>query len=650
MEFNTFRERVMKDPSSPEHGAMLRHVRGLIDKSRGDMSKNYSTWDIHDQIFRARRPVDREDAEAKAKGKPIKIAVPMGFSQIMTFVAFSVMSITQNRRFFELEPTGTEDNPLLEPLELILERDLRRNQWITFLVQFFLNIGKFSLSAAEICYEEDFRYMRVEKTEQVPGAFGTSQEKTTFDFQKIPVFEGNKVYTISPYRFFPDTNLPISQYQRGEFCGSEDVFTVSGLKSLGGDLFNLDKIPKYTEVGYEARRKVSRVDLGPPRENPNLGAQNTNDPNHSSEYATSGPVTVTKIVFQARPKDLKFNVGEKNEDTMGEEDFPVRYICWYANDKTVIRLEEAYYLHGMFPYIAAQYIPDQHEVVSQSLSDICEQITDLITWKMNAHITSIRSNINGRVVIDPSGIDTKKLDSRSPYIYLKQGASQTGVDRYIKQLDVTDTTQNVMKDITELDSLQEKISGWSAQMQGQYSTGRRSATQDRVVAQGAGARGKTIVGSIWDTAFEPLGKQLIANNRQEMNFETFKRIVGEREWPINRNTGVAYTVDEIFVLFKADAVSIATAEDFFVFDGTLPSEKAFLAQSLQEILMTIMTNPEVALVLGFDANVIKELFNQVYLLRGVTPARLPTKPTAAPGQAAPPKVLPTPPAITSGAA
>jgi hypothetical protein len=636
MAFADFKSKLVleKDKqASSEHEALLRHTKKLVDISRGDMAKNYDAWDAHDAVFRSERRVDKEDRNAEAKGQPKKLIVPLTFSQIMTFVAFSCMSVTQNRRFFELEPTGTEDNPLEEPIELILERDLRRNQWQSFLVQFFLDIGRFSLGAAEVCYKEDYRYMRVAQSEMQSGAFGVETEKQTNDFQKIPTFIGNRVYPVSPYRFLPDTRLSLTRYQEGEFCGSEDMFSLSSLRAMGDICFNLDFIPKMSEEQYKTRRKNSRIDLGPEtRENPNLGSS---DGGGTGGYVTSGPVVVTKMVLDVMPKDFEVQ-GEKGAKVLGDENFNVRYIVWLANDKVVIRFEEAYYLHCQFPYICAQYLPDQHKNVNEGLADICDQMTNLITWLINAHVTSQRASVESKFIVDPAGIDIKSLESRSPYIFLKRNASQTGVDRYIKQFTTQDTTQGVMQDVGVLDTLLEKVSGWSSQMQGQYSTGRRSATQDRVVAQGAGARGKTTLGSIWDSAFEPLGKQLIANNRQEMDKETFLRIMGKREWPVNpeippqvdpmsgQPVPTRFTDDEMFDLFKADPIAIATSEDFFVFDGTLPSEKAFLAQSLQEILMSLLSNPEVAQVLGFGPEQVKELFHQIYLLRGVTPARLPT--------------------------
>lgn len=644
--FDDFKKKLEKTDSE-EHSALLRHVKGLVDISRGDMSKNFSAWDEHDRVFRAKKKVDREDQNAEQLGKPKKVTVPLTYSQIMTFVAFSVQSVTQNRRFFELEPTGTEDNPLTEPMELILERDLRRNQWNAFLIEYFLDIGRFGIASAEVCYEEEYRWMRVKKTEQVDGPFGEQQTNETNDYQQIPVFIGNRVYGISPYRFLPDTRQPLRLYQRGEFCGSEDVFSFSQLVGQT-NIFNTDKIPKFTEDGYKKRTAVSRVDLGgfDARTNPNLGATGSGaDSTHdNNNMVTSGPVTITKMVFDLNP--TKFKVGDKDEKPLGDEDHPIRYLCWIANDKTIVRFEEAYFVHGMFPYICSQYLPDKHQIINEGLADVCEQLTSLVTWKLNAHVLSQRNSLDGKMVIDPYGINTSKLDARSPYIFLNKAAAGTDVNRYVKEIATVDTTANVMKDVDDLDKLLQEISGWSAQMQGQYSSGRRSATQDRVVAQGAGARGKTTLSGVWDTSFEPLGKQLIANNRLEMDLETFKRIMGQRTWPqkpvdptvqpqIDPQTGQPvpppnYTTEEIFQMFQADPVAIAMSEDFFVFDGTLPSEKAFLAQSLQEILMQILQNPTFASVLGFGVEQIRELFNQIYLLRGVTPARLPSTTTAIP--------------------
>lgn len=643
MSLETFKKSLL-DKDSPEHDALAKYVLGLADISRKEMSSHYTRWDKHDEVFRSKRKVDIEDKAAVNRDQPKKMVVPLTFAQVMTSVAFNVQTLSQNKRFFMLEPTGTEDNPLREPFELILERDLRRNTWTAFLVQFFLDVARFSMGIGEVCYEETYRYMRTQQTEEVEGAFGETTEDTREVFQQIPTFIGNRVIPVSPYRWLPDTRLPLSRYQDGEFCGSEDMFSLSVLKA-NTNLFNLDVIPKFTEKQLKQRKVNTRiVEMEVRPESTSTGNNDT------SVYVKSGPVAITKMTCDIVPKN--FEVG-KDKTPLGTEAFPVRYLVWLANDKTIVRFEEASYLHCQFPYFMGQFLPDQHQIVNEGLADVCDQITSLITWKLNAHINSQKNSVESKWIVDPAGIDVKSLESRSPYMFLKKNASQTGVDRYIKQFVTQDVTQLVMQDIAALKDMLEGVSGYSGMMQGQYSQGRRDATQSRAVMQGATARGKTTLGGIWDTAFERLGKQLIANNRQEMDFDTFSRILG-KSMPINPDvppmvdpmtgaqTPVHYTPEELYTLFQSDVIGIATSEDFFVFDASNPSENAFLAQSLQEIWMTIMSNPEVAQIMGYGPAQLQALLEEIYTLRGVTQSRLPapTPPPALPPQGAPGQVPP----------
>lgn len=611
----------LQDAKSPEHEAILSRVKKLISKSRADMSKNYDRWDANDAIFRSERRIDKEDMAAQRKNQPAKMIVPLTKSQVLTFVAFATMTLTQNKRFFELEPTGTEDNPLVEPFELILERDTRRNHWTQFLVQFFLDIGRFSVGCAEVCYEEHVRMMRVEsETVEEPGLNVVSKSKV-FSYMAIPTFTGNKVHSVSPYRFFPDTSLPLTRYQEGSFCGSEDYWTLASLKAQKGmELFSLDKIPKLTKKDVDERQRSSRGDFSDfeIRENPNMGAK----VGGKDGFVKSGTVLVTKIVLDLVPSDIK--VDTDDGAALGEEDFPVRFVCWYANDGQIVRFDEAYWLHCQFPYIAAQFMADQHRQVNESLADDCDQITSLITWLINAHVTSVRSTIDSKFIIDPSGIDTKSLESRSPYIFLKKNVAQMGIDRYIKQFQTQDVTQAFMQDAAQLTELLEKLTGFSGNMMGQYAGGRRSATEARVVTQGASARAKSSLAAIWDSAFEPLARQFLANNRQDMDFETFKRVVGVGPFGMDPMTGAPVTIDILFMLFKADPMEIATSESFFVFDATLPSEKAFLAQSLQELLLSMMQSPEIMQVLGYGPQQLRQMIDDIYTLRGVTQSRLPS--------------------------
>lgn len=626
-----FRKKLILDGDSPssasenkEHGALLRDTKRLIDSSRKEMGKHYSSWDYYDQVFRSRRVLDKEDRSANAKGQPAKLIVPLQFSQVMTFVSFAVATVTQNRRFFGLDPNKAEEYPLREAIELILERDCNRNDWTSFLIQYFLDLGRFGMAAAEIGWKEEIRKIKITQDVPTQGAFGTTGTSTQEQYIDIPTFVGNKVYPLSPYRIFPDTSLPLTRYQEGEFCGSEDMFSYTSLIADSADLFNLDKIPRMSEQEYTERRKSTRIDVMdfmPTRSQQGADVSASD----GDGFVKSGQVVITKCVRDIIPAKFKLD----DENVLGKEPFPIRYIVWYANDKTIIKFEEATYLHFQFPYAISQFLPDQHKTINEGLADTSDQITNTITWLINAAITSKRSGLEGKFVVDPAGVDIRTLESRSPYIFLKKNMGSTGIDRYIQQFKTEDVAGDYMKEAGQLKELLESVTGISAQMQGQYSDGRRSATQDRVVAQGASSRGKISVSTAWEKGFQTIGKQFLANNRQELELDAFQRLLGSG--PFGESKDIP--VELLYLIFKGDPVSIATAEDFFIFDNTQPSEKAYLAQNLQEIVMAVLTNPEVAAVLGYGPPQLREMFNDLYELRGVTP---PSMPAPMP----PPNVLP----------
>lgn len=635
MSYESFRTK-LEDINSPEHKFLLKHVMKLVQTSRKEMARYYDQWDLNDAVFQSKRSPDKEDRTSEDRGQPKKIVLPLTFAQVMTFVAYNVTTVQQNSRFYKFEPTGKEDDVLTEPMELIIERDLRKNAWQAFLIQYFLDVGRFSIGIGEVTYEEQYVYMRTNQTETIQGAFGVETQSTTSAYEQIPTFIGNRVHSISPYRWLPDTRLPLTRFQEGEFCGSEDMFAFSTLQS-DDNLFNLDKIPKFTKDEMAKRKANTRIVDMTVRENPSSNQSMTGDGANVSE----GMVAITKMVVDITPKNFK--CGEKSAPTLGKEPFKLRYIVWVANDKTIIRFEEAYYYHCKFPYFMSQMMPDQHHVVNQGLAEVCDPLASFITWKVNAHIQSQKNSVDSKWIVDPAGIEMSSLESRSPYIRLKKGAAQGGVDKYIKQFQTQDVTANVLQDTEGFKALLEAVTGYSGFMQGQSSQGRRSATQDRAVVIGATARGKTTLGGMWDTGFELLGRQLISNNRQEMDFDTFQRILGTN-WSslrTNPDTMLPYTLEELYAIFHADARTIAMTEDFFIFDASNPSENAFLAQSLQEMWTTIMTNPQVAMVMGYGPNEIKALEADIYELRGVTNARLPApqpqqlQPGAAPNQIVP---------------
>ena len=101
------------------------------------------------------------------------------------------------------------------------------------------------------------------------------------------------------------------------------------------------------------------------------------------------------------------------------------------------------------------------------------------------------------------------------------------MDRAIRPLDVNDVTRAHFADADVLGKIMEIVTGVNANAMGQYNSGRRSASEARVVTAGAAGRMKMHGQLIWETSLGRLGRLMLSNLRQSLSLERFQGVVGE---------------------------------------------------------------------------------------------------------------------------
>lgn len=621
-----------KVPQQGSVDTLLAHFRGLVNMSRDAMATHYSTWDAADDSFRGIKVLDSRDVVSERKGEPSKMTVPLTHAQIMTFASFCFLLFTQNRTFFELTPTGDEDFGTRPDAELVLERDLKKSQFNSRLWQFLLDIARFGVAVMDVSWCEVWHRMLEVVEGEAGNLYGIEITGGVSEIEsKVLRFEGNEVTNVSPYCFFPDTRIPLTDFQKGEFCAIEQEYTMTRLRELEADGYvnGVDEIQKMPDSMWKGRAGKSRF--------PNFAKQFEDKQASGSSLMTpttgsvqsEGTVLVTKVQCDVVPSKYMVDGGDK---ALGPEKFKVRYVMWYANDQKVIRLERMNVLHGRFTYTLGQFNSDMHKLVNFGLPELVDKLQSLVSWYLNSHVRSVTNVIKNKLVVDPTGVESKSLlDPDSPFILIKKNASRQGVQNWVSQIKVQDVTAGHMGDAELVTKIMQVVTGINDNAQGQYNSGRRSATEARAVTAGAAGRLKTNATVIWSDAFEPMGQMMLTNSRQALSIESFRRIVGN-----------AVDLDARFQQFKGTLEDIVGGDDFFVFDSTISSEKGFVAQSLQELLIAIISNPVSAQLLDLDA---RKLLQETMFLRGVTNLkRFSLTQNVASGETPPPPIVAQPPA------
>lgn len=611
--------------NSPLTEALLSKVKAQMKASRAKMSCYYDKWDFQDSVYRGERPPDLEDMKNEAKGNPAKMIVPNTFAQCQVFVSFLFLMFRQNRTFFELGGQGDEDKGTKEQdIEKILESDLRKTQWNTTLYQHLTDVAVRGPGILSCEWTRKVARLKVNRPGGVVNINGVSIiSRPTSEYEDFVKYEGNLVRAVSPFRFFPDANQPLVDFQKGDYCGFEEEYSMSELRDMqaAGEVAGVDNIRPLPEGWAKDRGGVTRTiaDF-----NVRQGASGTPACGHAGK---EGPVLVTKVKTWICPS--KFEYGDNKK--LGPEEFSVLYHVWYANDCTVIRVEPADEWHNTFGVTAAQFTPEMYHTVNNGLADLIYRLQDLISWSLNSHVLSVNRVIANRLVVNQDAVEPRSLDSNGD-IYLKKGFGRRSVNDAVAQLQVHDVTGGHMSDAQIYTNFMQLITGVNDNLQGQISTGRRSAQENRVATAGAAGRMKLHGHLIWDGSLGPLAQMMISNSRQSLSEEMFNRIIGQ----------AAATDPQRFADFQGTPEEVICGDDYAVWDSTLASEKGFMAQSLQELVSTILSvNPQAVMQLAQRMDVTKMINEIQYLRTGSTSNRF----AYAPGQQPalqPPAVMPEP--------
>jgi hypothetical protein len=604
------------------HSDLLNTTRDLVDMSRRTMSKQYGRWDANNDVYRGYRQPDDKDKKAKERGEPEKMIVPVTYSQAQTFAAFVFALFTQRDTMFELTGQNPSSHKAAKIGEALLQRDLVYNIFEAKLYQLLIDVARYGVAVTKTYWCKETQ--RVREPVTIPGksfmGVQLTQDQVEWQEKEVTKFLGNKIMSVSPYRFYPDTRLPITRFQDGEFVASEDEYSMQQLYTLQaqGVVFGVEHIVNMDKDRWDKRGTGRLSDGFTP-----LDTQKT-----SQAAKQSGTVVITEVQRIINPS--KFMVAGKPLDAA--VDRQVKYLVWYANDSRVIRFEPLNYLHDQFTYDVALYSPDQQDETPVSLADTIDMLQSTMTWFINARITSVRKVIQNYLVVDPEGVDIQDVLKRNPIIRLKPGAGQRGIDRWIKQLNVTDVTTNHLQDAKFLEELIQLTSGINDNMMGQFNGGRRSAQEARNVFTSAASRLKMIATLIFRMCLEQMGRKMLSNLRDGLDEQTMVKLVG-----------IDDTVNGGFVgVSKSDLVG---SYDFEVFDGTLPSEKGVKADIFAQIVQEFIKAPEQSLAIGIDP---KACFIELLELRGVkNPERFMLQappPGAVPGQPGAPAAAPTQPA------
>lgn len=579
---------------------VVESVRKYMKASANRMQQLHTGWDNNSYIYRGYRLQDKEDRDALKDGEPAKLIVPITYAQIQTAISFILSTYLQKDNIFELRGTGPEDEKYSFPMGVDLQYQLNDQKFIFKLYLWLLDALKQGVGIVRVDWEERKNTMRVTKQQPAGGLinglgaiFGRKPEMQSVEaMEEVLCYQGNKITNISPYAFYPDPSVNLANFQDGMFVGHEDETSMTAIKALEGELYyGTDKIPD--SINKDLFNERPRRVTGP------FADDSTTKPSFDKAEGTKKVIRLDMCVTMSETEATKLWGGK-----LGTGKKPIKWLITTINDQKLVRFEKVGSFQDRYNYELFEFSPDHDAFFNPGLADTISELQSITTFFLNSHIVNVRKIIANRFIVDPNKVEMEDIKSGS--IYIRTKGVQGDVGRAIQQLETSDITRTHIQDMQTLMSLVQVITGVNENALGQYSEGRRSATEARNVNAGAAARLKMHASLAWLQGIDPLGRRMLGNTRQWRTKEVYDMIVGEMalECPYEK-------------VILANPATLAGGYDFMPYDATLPTDRQFQAQVLTELFTTLVQNPNTIQLLNKNPIKLLDHIAKLYNIRNL---------------------------------
>lgn len=582
MSFYSFEEQVndvrqrfttSKGQESDFHDKLLNLVKRLKDDGKNAIAGRIQDMEHADEIYRAFRVPDEDDKKAEERGEPIKIIYPVTYAQIQASIA-TIMLATNKTPFFELEARGPHFTRNSKLMELELQYQLENCQWNLIHYQWLLDMFKYGFSIMNISYKQRMSWITQQNpfVKMIPALAHLGIDPTTT--KKVVGYEGAHLFVDDPAIANFDPNVSIGNIQQGQYVFTQRKISYNQLKLEAGQgyYFNIENLPKAPATG---------------RDDP------TGRPNATGTSITGGapPVEGGDIIVidicnvKLCPKD--YGLSELDEQQIWE--------VAMANGCRIISAEPSRFQHGQLPISAIEYSPDLHNTVNEGMAQTIDGLQTITNWLLNTHMESVRQVVDNHFIVDPDGIEIEDIKQRRRFWRLKRGKGSLGVDRFIKQLNQTDVTQQHIGNAHEIIKMIELVTGMSNNQMGQPLLTKRSATEVRSIQTQGSQRMKLMLALLHEQGYQPLGTQMIANTQQFMSTQRFLKL--------NQSSGMQLGLDPRLIQGGMIGLSPEDIQGQFMIkmgDNGMPQDKQGMANVLKELAMAAMQNPVMIQAFGIN--------------------------------------------------
>lgn len=538
------------------------------------MRNRYERWRKDEESFIFYMPEKDADATRRVLrergGQPqmTTLKIPYDYAVLMSAHTYWTSVFLGREPIFQYAGREGQSQDATLAMEALINHQVTAGRGIPPLYIWLLDVGKYGVAILGDFWDEEKTV--VAKIVDVPDEYlGIQLGTFTKEIKRVLVegYQGNRLYNVRPYDFYPDPRVTMLNMQDGEFVGRRvPVGWNQIIKRVAtGKYFNIEALRKFRHKAFRATEEGSPQIQRPIR------------PGDETWVETMDMANVELLEMYIELIPRQWNLGNST--------YPEIWVFTLANEEIIIGAQPLGLYHNKFPFSILELEPDGYAMFKRSLLEIAKPMTDIITWLVNTHFYNTRKALNDMFVVDPSKVVMKDILDPAPgkIIRLKDEMFGQDVRSAITQFPTSNVTQAHMSDVDSIANMLQRITGVNDSLMGLANQkGRQTATEVRTSSSFGVNRLKTTSEWFSATGFTDLSYMLVATSQQLYDKEKKVRIAGDM-WN--------YKGGQRFLNVTPDM--IAGGWDFVPVDGTLPIDRFAQVNMWTQLLQQMAQSPQV---------------------------------------------------------
>src|SRR5262245_44050456 len=233
---------------SEVHQRLINRISQRMKLSRSKQGDRWETWMkaenkmvayLHESAFDAKRRLQRDNA-----GKPVytTIQLPYTYALVMTAHTYWTSVLFGRNPVHQFAGRNGTGEMQVQAMEGLIQYQVDVARMLAPYYLWLYDAGKYGMGIiGEWWQDKRIQYGSLELDPMTGQMAQVSRE--------VKGYQGNCIYNVSPYNFFPDPRVTIGNFQRGEFVGVECPMAWHEVQKgyQRGDYMNYEALRKYVD-------------------------------------------------------------------------------------------------------------------------------------------------------------------------------------------------------------------------------------------------------------------------------------------------------------------------------------------------------------------------------------------------------------------